>query len=149
MILVYIPERVLQSFSLIPFDRSHLKKSSSDIVLLNFKFLFSSSAGTFIPAHHNKNSINKTSYSTATRYFSLTEYNISACINGIWSFSTRQQGFDEHSISSFKGKLLFPLSQHLDTLLLGCSIIFIHCNNVRFCQLQMEAGQLPVHTVFG
>ena len=72
MILVYIPERVLQSFSLIPFDRSHLKKSSSDMVLLNFKFPFSSSADTFTTAHHNEISV-KLANSTATCYFHLLD----------------------------------------------------------------------------
>ena len=33
----HLPERALQSLSLIPFDLSHLKKSSSDMELLNIK----------------------------------------------------------------------------------------------------------------
>ena len=34
IIIVYLPETVLQSLSLIPFELSHLKKSSPDMELL-------------------------------------------------------------------------------------------------------------------
>ena len=34
---MYLPERALQSLLLIPFDLSHLKKSSSDMELLNVR----------------------------------------------------------------------------------------------------------------
>ena len=46
---IHVPERVLQSLSLIPFDWSQEKKSLSDMVLLNFELPLSSSAGTFTP----------------------------------------------------------------------------------------------------
>ena len=79
----------------------------------------------------------------------LTGYYSFSCFNGIWNFSIWQQGLDKHLICSFEGKFFFLFSQHTNLLLLNWSVITIHFNNVRFCQLKMEANRLPIHTESG